>query len=180
MRCSITSKSSPPASGNAQSADSHRRGAAWENFFEKLAAQPHHQSHHPVWIYLCTTCRPTREDLWSPSTTPHRPQLRPPARPVVHRPSTASHGPWRARTPAHPQNAQPLILLLISLPGFFSKTGAWGRNAAQPAGRARAPACRRRGLAFKMRAKALRLVFDRGYGRRDGGKGRLDVKGGSR
>ena len=43
---------------------------ARENSFEKLLrAQPHHQSHQPVWSHLCTTCRPTRG---APVVTEHR------------------------------------------------------------------------------------------------------------
>ena len=111
-------------------------------------------------VPLCRNRPNTGAAMWFPCTSVFHPQ-RPDGSPnivnrVIHSPTT----PLAATRPSYPQNAQPLILLLRSIPSFFFEVQAWGRSSRGPHGVVADPFCRPLRLPFKMAAEDLRLFIE--------------------
>ena len=126
------------------------------------------------------TSVPTAPPVTAPGCAPHcalpevnraihpkaRPQ--PPRRPQpvtkgavdIHTLLTGRRPRWPAPTPRCPQCAQHLLLLLISIHQFLLEEASWGHRPHKPSQSPERRRCRRDGLAFKLRRKALRWFID--------------------
>lgn len=158
MRSSITSKSSPPGSASAPSADycpstdatrgvllpeiwcfGTVPGARTAEISKKLWTRRHHQSQQRLWMTMCANCaqfddeRPVRPQ---PQPIPNRCTQTTQSVPVSCTTPPASPA---AQTPCCPQHAQALILLLKSLHSLFFRKGRWGRAVPHLAIQARNP-----------------------------------------